>query len=201
MPTGYGYDAIENNMNLKEFTLRCARAFGYAMSQRDEPGSTPIRKQEDTRQIDLTEAKTTLKEAQDKWQTMLDKTDEDKKNDHTAYITRQTKEYKETIERYKKGNRYWDNLKVQVDAWIPPSKDHIGIKDFMLQQIKVNREDVEYVENNLIELTKGNWEEHYQILLGCNERSVTRAQEDVNEFHKIIKENKPDWLDLLKSSL
>jgi hypothetical protein len=96
-------------------------------------------------------------------------------------------------------------MRDHVDAWVPPSKDHDGLKKFMLDQISASSSDW-YVNYHTEELAK--WKKMDNITwLNMHIQNLTY---DI-DYHqdKITKENiskkaqgdPNEWVRLLKESL
>lgn len=132
MPSGYTSDIYEGkNVSAQEFVLKCARAFGATVMMRDESLD---------KEIPLFEASTYH----------LDQI-EKSKNDLEKYSQMSIKETEEIlIESYNKQleqnqisrkeyneleDRYMKVLK-EVEKWTPPTKDHVKLKEYALDQLK-----------------------------------------------------------------
>jgi hypothetical protein len=130
MATGYTA-AIEDGISFHDFILRCARGMGACIMQRDDPANDPPKIQEisDYHKKALVEAETKLKEIKE----MTD-----------GVVAQKAKEENDTeIASIEAGIRKNNNLRdkyramlSQVEAWQPPTPDHIGLKTFMLEQIR-----------------------------------------------------------------
>lgn len=134
MPTGLTakiYNGEE--ISFKDFALLCARQFGALVHMRDEDLDAPITQREpDTYYLEeLNETKKKLEEF--------------KANPPTKEFL--AKEWKEVLERLKKEDaehnkkaselrlRYLEMLR-QVQAWVPPTKEHTKLKEFMIKQLE-----------------------------------------------------------------
>lgn len=129
MPTGYTSE-IEKGISFRQFVLLCARGFGACIMQRDDPMSDLPKMQEvsdyHTKEISESEAK--LKEI--------------KAMSDDSILEEARKEYEKEIASIEDGLRkknelhqkYTDML-TRVEGWVPPSKDHDELKNFMIDQI------------------------------------------------------------------
>lgn len=131
MPTGYT-SLIQDGADFKQFALSCARAFGAAIMQRDDPSDTPLKTEYEPSDYHIkelekaNEQKEKLDSLTDSdWQLMLD-------NEFEAEQKRIAEYAKQEAETEKKYNSVLEKAK----AWIPPTSDHVGIKEFMVKQIE-----------------------------------------------------------------
>lgn len=132
MPTGYTakiYNGEE--VNFKSFAMQCARAFGANVMMRDEPMDAEIKEYKVSPYHN--EA---LEQSEKELEDMQDWTEEQilvyNENTHTKEMESYNKRVKE-IESLK--IRY-DGMLQQALAWIPPTKDHLQLKEFMIDQLE-----------------------------------------------------------------
>jgi hypothetical protein len=132
MPTGYTADVADGKVtDFRTFALRCARAFGATVMQRDEsldvppaprvpnPYYTEERQKAEARIRELSEmaAADAARAAEASYRAAL--------ASHEEYI----KASVATHERYRA-------MLAQVDAWTPPTAEHAPLKRFMREQIE-----------------------------------------------------------------
>lgn len=131
MPTGYTA-AVADGIDFKTFAMNCARAFGALVTMRDDPADAEIPDAfppSDYHERSLAEARTRLAAlnamtpdeiaaaAETAWQ-----------NDET-YRARRIAECRALRAKY-------EALLADVVAWAPPTPDHIGMHEFMQQQLR-----------------------------------------------------------------
>lgn len=132
MATGYTADVAEGTVtDFRTFALRCARAFGATIMQRDNPSDEPPKHRTVsefyTNAVPEAEAELaslrslTLAEAQAAM------------GAERESITRQRAEY--IAEKTAKRARY-EAMLSEVEAWAAPTRDHLGLKSFMLEQLQ-----------------------------------------------------------------
>jgi hypothetical protein len=137
MPTGYTAIIEEKpDLTFREFALRCARGMGACIMQRDDPMDDPPRAPEpsdyhakalQTATSRLAELRGMKPEAiRAMWQAEVERIDKSNAESRAKAA--------ETERRYKR-------MREQVAAWSPPSKDHQGLKRFMLEQIDACESD------------------------------------------------------------
>lgn len=131
MSTGYT-SLIENGITFKDFTLKCARAFGACVTMRDEPFNRPIPDKFEPSEYhreELEKYKLNLENIKDiSIEDAKIKAEKEYNDAKTNYIT-------SLKEKFSLKEKYELMLK-QVKNWQPPTKDHKELKNFMIQQIE-----------------------------------------------------------------
>ena len=134
MPTGYTAKVQDGTIkDFSTFAMQCARAFGALISLRDEDTSCPVPeklKADDYYRTAMIEAETEYYELENftsdkQWKQMYQNEKQKVKEENTRYA-KQRAEYKK---------RYYDML-YKVRDWVPPTPEHRGLKDFMIQQLE-----------------------------------------------------------------
>jgi hypothetical protein len=137
MPTGYtAYIEDGEIATGKDFLLKCARGFGACIDLRDESLSVEIpvelkpstyhKEQLEKAYADLERyKKMTLEEAQKI-------VDEEYEKTQTGT--------KKSLEKYRATQKRYDKVKSEVENWNPPTSEHINLKNFALDQIKISTE-------------------------------------------------------------
>ena len=132
MPTGYTADLKEGKqVTFQEFAMKCARAFGALVEMRDQPfdATIPDEFRPSSYHLDAIEtAKKRLAEVE-KWSSARAERQAKKAFDDEV---RSSKKYGEKNEKTK---RAYNAMLKQVRKWVPPSKDHEGLKSFMIEQL------------------------------------------------------------------
>lgn len=133
MPTGYTADLYEGkDISFEEFVLKCARNFGALITMRDEPWDAEIPdefKPSDYHQKALDAAKERLAEVK-AWD---DDTAEARAD---ADWKLAVEKWEEAEEKRKAQRARYQAMLEQVDAWVPPTADHVNLKGFMQQQLE-----------------------------------------------------------------
>lgn len=131
MPTGYTAK-IEKGQGFKDFVLGCARAMGACTEMRDEAPDAPIpagfqpssyhlqEKQEAEKELKRLRSITTAQATK----VAIKEFDEEveRRHDRAAEKTELRSKY--------------ERMLAKVEAWLPPTAEHNGLKQFMIKQIK-----------------------------------------------------------------
>ncbi len=137
MPTGYTaiIDDTEN-VTFKDYALRCARAFGALVHMRDEPTDKPIEvPPEDTYH------RTALKKAEGRLIELRGMTPEQAQPLADMAHFEELKRREASKLKEQAIDARYDAMRAEVMAWRPPTADHVGLKDFMLEQLSTGRPD------------------------------------------------------------
>lgn len=132
MPTGYTADLHDGkDVTFREFALKCSRAMGAAIMQRDEDANAEIklRTVEDYYYENVTRAKTELAKA-------LTRSTEYWEAEQDSEIAK-ARDYKyEYLEKQASMEGRYNDMLSEVEAWNPPTSEHEGLKKFMIEQLK-----------------------------------------------------------------
>jgi hypothetical protein len=131
MPTGYTAELCEKGQTFEEFVWRCARAFGALILLRDDALDAPI--PDSFKSSDYAEK--SLVEANEKLERALHMTLKDAERESAAEYARRVDETRESNARTAAVRKRLEDMRARVVGWKPPTKDHEGLRDFMLQQL------------------------------------------------------------------
>jgi hypothetical protein len=203
MPTGYTAKICDNTeKSFESFLLRCTRAFGACVMQRDDsPDELPTyRKVSDYYSKTLAEAEAAYNEF-----LSLDSSEIDALID-TEY-EEERKRHLEHIQTALDIKTRLENMKVKVLAWTPPTNTHKELKKFMLSQIddtikfdgssKYWQEELEQLEERYTSQSINQFRESRIKKL---EDAIKRANTGLKEEQQRCKEAN-DWLDELYGSI
>ncbi len=131
MPTGYTAD-IAKGITFQQYAMTCARAFGALIMMRDDPADAAIPEKFEPSAY---YAKS-LKEAQARVAELGAMTP-------AQVDAAADKDYDTAMARWHKGNaesaalrQKYETMLAAVDAWQPPTANHIELKKFMSEQIR-----------------------------------------------------------------
>ena len=137
MPTGYTYRIEKDDgITFAEFARDCARAFGAAIHQRDDPLSAGLTLPtiELYHQNALKDAKKSLalklKMSDPEWQVLA----------HQKNVAAIDSWKESDANRVDKVARY-DGMMGCVLSWEPPTAEHEGMKKFMIEQLTISCDD------------------------------------------------------------
>jgi len=154
MPTGYTAGVEDGTItDFKEFAMSCARAFGACISLRDSSWDAPIPYEFKPSQYH----KTALQQAHAEYAVLMGMSEKDKKIDCEEENNRRIDSYLEMVARGKEIRKRYDSMLREVRAWIPPTEEHTGLKEFMIQQISESTKYSDYTPEKQETLTPDEW--------------------------------------------
>lgn len=158
MPTGYTGKLYSGEpQTFEEFTLSCARAFGALVHMRDDPADAPIPERFEPGRY--------YAESLDRDRTALR---DISKLSEAECFDRSRREYDDEIAARAKQKaeaavlrKSYEAMLAKVKAWHPPTSEHAGLKDFMIQQltesIKWDCDQSYYERNPPVLLSGADW--------------------------------------------
>lgn len=132
MPTGYTSEIYEGKeVSLKDYILRCARAFGATAVMRDEPLSKeiPVFQPNDYH----LKQKTFAQQELIKYQNM---SLEDAQKLINQEYDEKVRATDESLNKNNKLKQRYERLLIKVKAWEPPTVEHKELKEFAIRQLK-----------------------------------------------------------------
>jgi hypothetical protein len=195
MPTGYTAELMEKGQSFNEFVMRCARGMGACIMMRDDPMDAPIPVFEPS---DYNAKR--LVECRDEHYRLLAMNGEEK----IAFGESKRKEHIQRMEqclaKNLAENQRLIDMQKKVAAWQPPTPDHQGLKDFMLQQIEVSMNGVAYYEEHLEKAKASSALDYYLAEVAEAERGrIYNAEQNQKEIERTESRNR--WVRELKASL
>lgn len=144
MPTGYTA-AIADGIDFKTYAMNCARAFGACVMLRDEPGGGErIPEVFEPSDYHLKALEGLYRELDELRTISLVEADSRARKEWEQEVSRE----KQRLARSSELREKYEAMLQEVDRWIPPTKDHEGLKGFMKSQIQesmkfdCSREDI-----------------------------------------------------------
>lgn len=196
MATGYTHPILDAPddapIGFRDFALTCARAFGAAIHQRDEPSSTPLRHDvvSDYYATNIIAAESRFSTAQlrteDEWRALYDEERQKRLDDAAESEARRIR----NVDRL-------GSLIAHVKMWEPPTEDHVEMKTFMLQQL----------EDTLVWDGKSYGARGIEEIEIWREREIETAQKSVEHMKKSYAAEvervagRNAWIDALVNSL
>jgi len=196
MPTGYTATLMEKGQTFQEFIMGCARAFGALIEMRDSPYDAPIPDKFEPSDYDtkrLIESRETLAK-------LKAMTDAEKEAFGQAKKVTDIQRIEQWLEKDRAQNKRLDDMYAQVQSWNPPTNDHRGLKDFMLQQISISKNGVDYIQNSLAEATEKPSMAYYVAAVSEAARSIKyHTEENAKEIERV--NGRSEWVSQLRASI
>lgn len=196
MPTGYTAAVQDGKITtLQQFALQCARAFGALIYMRDDNMDAPIpeilprggeyrreRVLEDLARLAELERLSPI-EAQRRCQ---------------AHNLREIQAWADYCDRNGIHAARYKTMIAQVEAWSPPTPDHVHLQTFMLDQLRISLQDcrsdyITYPQR----LRWPEWLEKQRLLARGD---IARYSQD-DEVEQVRADSRQRWIDDLRQSL
>lgn len=202
MPTGYTAGVQDGKItSFSDFAMQCARAMGACITMRDDPHDVEIPEKFEPslyRKEKIVEIKAEIEE--------INRLSSDQ------IEIRAKKEYEDEVERIHStlvetatSKARYTSMLHNVRAWTPPTSDHQGLKDFMIEQLESSLEHdcsnmERYYAKQLDELTILNaveWRDDW--LESLNKDLVYYTKEHEDEIKRTS--DRTQWIKDLRESL
>lgn len=197
MPTGYTAELHDGkDITFEEFVLACARNFGALILMRDDPKEAPI---------PTFEARTDYQEqmkaeAERDLAMLRSMTDEEKHVAHAAAVAEVERQIADDVEKAQAIRDRYEAMLRQVEEWRPPTEDHQGLKDFMVQQLNESIRFDCADAGKWRSLPESDVDLWWQQQVWAKERTIVRCHQDIAaEIERTQERNK--WVDALRRSL
>jgi hypothetical protein len=132
MPTGYT-SIIDDKpeTTFRQFVLRCTRAMGACIHMREDPLDAPLP------QVIKPDPyhETKWHEAEDNLQKLKRLTAAEIEIEYAEYNQKQAKHDEEYRTKEAAIEQRYREMLAQVEAWTPPSPEHVRFKEFMIEQL------------------------------------------------------------------
>lgn len=133
MATGYTADVANGKVtSFPEFAMQCARAFGALITMRDDPSDTPI---PESFEPSTSYHETALATARTRFDLLkgMDVSAVALSAASALAAARASHEESEAERRTTKAR--YEAMLTEVRTWQPPTEEHVGLKDFMVEQL------------------------------------------------------------------
>lgn len=196
MPTSYTQKLMDKGQTFEEFTLTCARAFGACIMMREDDLDKPIPEFEPQNEYNTKELNKAKK--------LLEKFDVMSIDEQCEYgkkeKEKQIKKDQEWFDRESKENRRLLKMEEEVKRWTPPTPDHTGLKKFMLEQIKISKNNVRYIMAEIKRFGKISNQQYFNDIYDNVIDDIKYHNEEIEkEIKRTNDRNK--WVKALKESL
>lgn len=134
MPTGYT-DRIYrgDSVSFPEFVLSCSRAIGAAIMLRDAGGD--VLPTEDNVIDTTTYHVERIAQAEARLEELIEMPTDQAADAAEREHEEEIRNYRLRTGDYYALKRRYEVMREQVEAWQPPTEEHVGLKDFMLEQL------------------------------------------------------------------
>jgi hypothetical protein len=172
MPSAYTAP-IQDGISFDAFVMRCARAMGACVMMRDERMDAPI--PERFEPSDYNAKKLSEAEQRLAWlrQIPAQEAEREAKREYDEDVKRNAKGIQKAIDLRNK----YQAMIADVVAWNPPTSEHIGLKNFMLQQL---HESLRY------DADESYYRDHAPVLLSAEAwkaQQIEKCLRDI-DYHK-----------------
>lgn len=196
MPTGYTAKLMKSGQAFPEFIMGCARAFGALIEMRDSPNDAPIPDKFEPSDYNAKR----LIEAREELAKLKAMSAEERAAFGESAKAGDIERSREYIEEALAENSRLEDMAAQVRAWTPPTKDHQGLKNFMLQQIDVSKNDVDYLERFMAEEQAKPVTAYYVEAVSSAARDMKyHAEENAKEVERT--NSRTEWVQQLRASI
>lgn len=195
MPTGYTHPVQTGEVaDFPTFAMRCARAFGALIEMRDDPMDASI-PDEFTPSPFYAER---LKEAEARLVELRQMTPDEIRAAWSEAVDEAVRHRDEYRERKATERRRYMAMLAKVEAWEPPTDEHVGLKEFMVKQLW-----------DSIKLDCGDWlpsvdlgtpDEWWRGQVAAAERDIARYRKEL-AAEKERAEARTRWVRQLRASL
>lgn len=195
MPTGYSAPILDG-ITFEEYAMNCARAFGSYISLRDELDHVQMPKEFNEKDSYSVRR---LKETEEEYKEFMQMSDKEiQKVIDENY--KNTIEYnKKSLAEDKKNRETYISMKNKVEAWSPPTEEHLNLKGFMLQQIDISLPETDmsdyYIDPVKLNIKDWKTQEKENYL-----KDMLHYTEKINEEKKKFESN-IKWIKDLRDSL
>lgn len=196
MPTGYTVTLMEKGQTFQEFIMVCARAFGAFIDMRESPYDALI---PDKFEPSNYNAKRLI-ESREILAKLKSMTDAEKESFGQAAKSAEIQRIEQCLENDRAQNKRLEDMATQVNAWNPPTNDHQGLKDFMLQQISISKNRLDYIQTSLIEATEKPVLAYYVSAVSKAENGIKyHTEKNAEEIERA--NSRTEWVRQLRASI
>ena len=199
MPSGYTAPVRDGEVvELDDFVLKCARAFGACIMQRDDPIDDAPKMEEVSDYHS-----NALKKAEKELAQLKVKSRDELLQDFFAAQRAALESYEKDLKEKSQAELRYRSMIEKVEGWQPPSPDHEGLKEFMLKQLNDSIEwdcNTGYYKDQLERIQEMTFESWYAEELKAAEWDVEyHGREYKEEVERV--ENRNKWKQQLYESL
>lgn len=194
MPTGYTH-AIKDGISFEKFVWSCARAFGALVEMRDDPMDAPIPQAFEASTHNAKE----LVKARAELARLQALTTREISAACAAANKAAIQSHADLLAEYDSLRDKYKAMLAKVQAWKPPTPDHVEMKNFMVQQIEQSIDfdcSTKYLRAP-VQLTPEKW--HSQQIESAQKDIAYHTNEQAKEDERTAQRNA--WLAALRESV
>lgn len=193
MPTAYTAGVLDGTtQEFHRFAMQCARAFGALITLRDESFDAPI--PEEFRPDSYYEANLIRVKGE------LTKLDKMTLEEAELASSKDYQEALKSAEKYNAALSLEDArchaMIAKVQAWQPPTPDHVGMKTFMLEQLNISLHG-DYKSTLPVKLDGAAW---LDIQIQSTNKSIEYYEKELAKEVERVK-GRTEWVQQLRASL
>lgn len=196
MPTGYTA-AIKDGISFETFIWSCARQFGALIMMSDDPHDAPIPEKFEPSDYHIKE----IAKLQAERKRLVNMTEAKAEKEAQAEFKKELEYNAERISEANATKKKYSEMLLKVRAWQPPTPDHIGLKDFMIQQIESSIDfdcDTKYYLDKQVKMLTG--KEWLATHIKETRRQLQyHIDENLKEIERTSSRNQ--WINDLRESL
>jgi hypothetical protein len=197
MTTGYT-QSILKGISFNEFVLLCARAFGACVTMRDESFNTPIPEKFEPRTNYYVKK---IEENRRELSRIVGLSTKELESEVERDYQEKVEQFRGYIAKSRDLREKYEAMLYHVTQWNPPTDDHIGLKDFMVNQIresiKFDCSNDYYLRNWPIKKSRKIWkQERISELEGSIEYNTEQLAQEIKQTN-----NRNEWIQQLRNSL
>jgi len=186
---------MEAGQPFPDFVLQCARAMGACAMMRDDPFDAPI---PEFKPSDYYVRK--VEEAKADRHQLLAMTDEEKIAFGVAKKADELASAEEYLDRETLEILRLSEMRDRVTAWEPPTSEHVGLKDFMLDQINISMNRLSYSEGRIAEIKQKFARDYYDEAVAEATRQIDYGTVEMRKENERT-EARNRWVRELKASI
>lgn len=196
MPTGYTATICEKTQSFEDFALDCSRAFGALIEIRDEPNGAPIPERFEPSDY----AKNKQAEAEARFEQFKKHTPKEQATLGAKLKQDSLESLNDWADRDAMANARIFGMRAKVEAWTPPTADHQQLKTFMLEQLDISLNDLNYINQQIASEELRAPMEFYKAAYDSAKKDCGYyAQQHAEEVQRT--EGRNEWLAQLRASL
>lgn len=196
MPTGYTAGVADGKIaDFPTFAMQCARAFGALVTMRDDPADAPI--PDEIQPAPYYDERCARLEAE--LAALLALTPEQAEARAREEYEGDLRADAEYAARKAAVRQRYEAMLAEANAWTPPTPDHVGMKEFMVEQLteSIKFDCADYPREPRTLLSGEEW---LLLTVGATRRALADAREHANE-EALRAKQRTDWLRALRASL